>query len=142
MIFGGFEKLSLIDFPKKLSAVVYVFKCNFRCFYCHNPELILENLISKQPKINEDKILSFLVNRKNYLEGLCITGGEPLINLEIKEFIKEVKKIGYEIKIDTNGTNPEFLEELTKEKLINYVAMDIKAPFYKYKEITENDLYI
>jgi len=138
MYFGGLQKLTLIDYPGKLAATIFTLGCNFRCPYCHNPELVLPALIEKQPKISEEEVLNFLKERKGLLEGLCLTGGEPLLYPELKDFIKKVKALGYFIKLDTNGSFPEYLKDLIKEKLIDYAAMDIKAPKEKYHLFTLN----
>jgi pyruvate formate lyase activating enzyme len=128
MIFGGLQKTTLIDYPGKVACTVFTLGCNFRCPFCYSSELVLPEKIKKQPKISEKEILEFLENRKGLLEGVVLCGGEPTINPDLPDFIKKVKKIGFLVKLDTNGTNPEMLEKLINEKLIDYVAMDIKAP--------------
>ncbi|MDD2677840.1 MAG: anaerobic ribonucleoside-triphosphate reductase activating protein [Candidatus Paceibacterota bacterium] len=133
MFFGGLQKTTLVDYPGKVAATLFTLGCNFRCPYCHNPELVLPELIKNQPKISQKDVLEFLEERKNLLEGICLTGGEPLIHKEIKDFIKTVKAMGYLIKLDTNGSFPDILENLIEEKLIDYVAMDIKGPKKKYE---------
>lgn len=138
MFFGGLQRTTLVDFPKKIAATVFTVGCNFYCPFCHNPELVNPQLIKKQPVISEKEVLSFLEERKGYLQGLCITGGEPTIQKDLKSFIKKVKKLGYAVKLDTNGSNPVILKELIKEKLVDYVAMDIKAPLKKYHLYTKN----
>ena len=128
MLIGGFQKLTLIDFPGKLAAIVFTSGCSFRCPFCYNPELVLPEKIKSQPKIPEKDILDFLKEREGLLEGLVITGGEPTIHEDLPEFIKKIKKMGYSVKLDTNGSNPKMLKDLIDKKLIDYVAMDIKAP--------------
>jgi pyruvate formate lyase activating enzyme len=128
MLIGGFQKLTLIDFPGKLAAIVFTSGCSFRCPFCYNPELVLTEKIKSQPKIPEKDILDFLKEREGLLEGLVITGGEPTIHKDLPEFIKKIKKMGYSVKLDTNGSNPKMLKDLIDKKLIDYVAMDIKAP--------------
>ena len=128
MLIGGFQKLTLIDFPGKLAAIVFTSGCSFRCPFCYNPELVLPEKIKSQPKIPEKDILDFLKEREGLLEGLVITGGEPTIHEDLPEFIKKIKKMGYSVKLDTNGSNPKMLKDLIGKKLIDYVAMDIKAP--------------
>jgi pyruvate formate lyase activating enzyme len=128
----GLQRVTLIDYPKKVACTIFLFGCNFKCGFCHNPELVIEN---SEDDYSEEKILEFLKERKNSLDGVCITGGEPLINLE-EEFLKKIKDMGFAIKIDTNGSFPEKLKELIDKKLINYVAMDIKASPENYKKIT------
>ena len=134
MKIGGLQKFSLIDYPGKISAVVFVQGGNFRCPYCHNRDLVLPEYFS--PEIPETEVLEFLEGRKGKLQGVVITGGEPTIFPDLPEFLKKIKRIGFQIKLDTNGSNPEMLELLIKESLIDYLAMDIKAPLEKYPEIT------
>lgn len=137
MIFGGLQKTTLIDYPKKVAATVFTVGCNFYCPFCHNPELVNPHLIKKQPIISEKEVLEFLKERQGMLEALCITGGEPTLQKDLKNFIKKVKKLNYLVKLDTNGSNPFLLKELIKEKLVDYVAMDIKAPLEKYHLYTK-----
>jgi pyruvate formate lyase activating enzyme len=133
MIFGGLTPTTLIDFPGKVAAIVYTIGCNFRCPYCHNPELVDETV---EEKLSETYILDFLKRRKKLLDGLVITGGEPTMHGEdLLSFIVKVKKLGMAVKLDTNGTNPEFLEKVFEEKLVDYVAMDIKAPLNSYNKV-------
>ncbi len=136
MKIGGFQKFSLIDYPQKLSAIIFTSSCCFRCFFCYNPELVLPEQIKKQAKISEKEILDFLEQRKGLLQGIVITGGEPLMHKDIDLFLKKIKKLGYSIKLDTNGFNPELLQELIDKNLIDYIAMDIKGPKEKYEQIT------
>ncbi len=133
MLIGGLHKLSLIDYPGKLSAVIFTRGCNFRCPYCHNPELIESN---GGDFIEEDKILSFLDERKGKLDGVVVTGGEPTLQSEIVEFLERIKRLGFLVKLDTNGSYPERIKELIDRKLLDYIAMDIKAPLDKYNRIT------
>jgi len=138
MIFGGFQQLSLIDYPGKICAIAFTIGCNFRCSFCHNKELVLPELIAKQPIILEDDILNFLKSRMGKLEALCITGGEPTLYNDLESFLQKVKQLGFLIKLDTNGTNPALLSKILDAKLIDYVAMDIKAPLTMkdYNKIT------
>ncbi len=133
MLIGGFQKFSLIDYPKKISAIIFTQGCNFRCHYCYNPELVKPELFT--PPIPEEEVLSFLEKRRGVLEGVVITGGEPLLQKDLPDFLKKVKDYGYSIKLDTNGSFPEKLKELIEKKLIDFVAMDIKAPFEKYEKV-------
>jgi pyruvate formate lyase activating enzyme len=128
MIIGGLQKLTLIDFPGKLACTVFLVGCNFRCPFCYASELVLPEKIKEQPRISEKVFFNFLKERKGLLEGVVICGGEPCINKDLPEFCKKIKKFGYLVKLDTNGSNPEMLKDLIDEKLIDYVAMDIKAP--------------
>ncbi|HJB19622.1 MAG TPA: anaerobic ribonucleoside-triphosphate reductase activating protein [Candidatus Bariatricus faecipullorum] len=129
----GLQKLTLLDYPEKVACTVFTGGCNLRCPFCHNASLVLEdrgNLVpiasQKQGTYTEEEILEFLKKRKGVLDGICITGGEPLIQKGLAEFIKKIKELGYLVKLDTNGTFPERLEELVNAGLVNYVAMDIK----------------
>lgn len=135
MKIAGFQKFSLIDYPGKISAIIFTQGCNFRCPYCHNPELVNSKLFTEI--LDEESILSFLKKRFGKLDGVVITGGEPLLQSDLIEFVNEIKKIGYFVKLDTNGSYPEILERLLTENLIDYVAMDIKAPLEKYSDIAQ-----
>ena len=129
-IIGGVQKTSLLDFPDKISAIVFTQGCNFDCGYCHNPDL----LSSKKDIYKTDVFFEFLDKRKGKLDGIVITGGEATLQPDLIPFIKEVKARGFAIKLDTNGYRPDVLKEALP--LIDYVAMDIKAPFEKYSELT------
>lgn len=129
---GGFQKSSLIDYPEKISAIIFTQGCNFRCPYCHNPELIFG---TSNSSMDEPSIINFLASRQGKLDGVVITGGEPTLHKSLPEFIKQIKGLGFLIKLDTNGSNPEMLESLIENKLIDYVAMDIKAPIEKYSTV-------
>ncbi len=126
------EKLTLIDFPGKLAATVFLTGCNFRCPWCYSAELVLPEKIKNQPKISEDELFLFLESRKKLIEGVVFCGGEPTMSKELEFLIKKIKKMGFAVKLDTNGSNPEILKKLIDEKLIDYVAMDLKAPKKKY----------
>jgi len=130
MIFNGIEKNSLIEWPGKVSAVLFLGGCSFRCPFCYNRGLVLD--YKKLPAFSEKKILLFLEKRKKFLDGIMITGGEPLLEVRVEEliaFIKKVKELGLGVGLETNGSNPVALKKLLDQKLIDYVAMDIKAPF-------------
>ena len=139
MQIGGITKSSLIDYPKKISAVIFLIGCNFNCPYCHNPELVISNIIEP---IDINTIYSFLKKRKGLLDGVVITGGEPTLHKKLPEFIKNIKDMGYLTKLDTNGSNPNMVEELIENKLVDYVAMDIKAPFDEYNNIITKEINI
>ena len=128
----GLEKLSLIDYPGKIAAIVFFSGCNFYCGFCHNPELVELSLIKKQPKIKEEYFFNFLDSRKGLLEGVCLTGGEPTINPDLPEFIEKIKQKGFLIKLDTNGSNPKMLKKLLEENLLDFIAMDIKSSKENY----------
>lgn len=134
----GIEKVSLIDYPGKIACTIFLFGCNFMCGFCHNPELVLKDDGVKFP---EEDILDFLKRREGYLEGVCITGGEPLLTLN-EEFLLEIRKLGYSIKLDTNGTNPEKLEEYLDKGLVDFVAMDIKTVPEDYQKLTLSNIDI
>ena len=129
---GGFQKSTLIDYPGKIAAIVFTQGCNFRCGYCHNPELLD---LKSDSKLSVQYILDFLKTRKGKLDGVVITGGEPTMQAGLYEFIKSVKSLGFLVKLDTNGSNPETIKKLVSDSLIDYIAMDIKAPLEKYKSI-------
>ena len=127
MKMGGFVKQSLMDYPGKMAAVIFTQGCNFRCGYCHNPQLVLPELFQSSPDFDTDKIFEYLKNRKSWLDGVVITGGEPTIHNDLPDFMKMIKGLGYSIKLDTNGSNPEMLESIIHQNLADYIAMDIKT---------------
>lgn len=131
----GLQKLTLIDFPGRLAATVFLCGCNFRCPWCYARELVLPEVIEKQPKISEKELFDFLQERKGLLEGVTICGGEPCLNEDLPQFCQKIKELGYLVKLDTNGSNPSMLKKLIDQKLIDYVAMDIKAPKEKYEAV-------
>ena len=132
MIINGFQKLTLLDYPGRVACTIFTAGCNMRCPFCHNASLVTH--IDSENTFSVDEVLDYLKKRQGILEGVCITGGEPLLQPDIKEFIAEIKKLGYSVKLDTNGTFPEKLKELVNEGLVDYVAMDIKNSKAKYKE--------
>ena len=132
MIFGGFQKLTLLDFPGKVACTVFTKGCNFLCPFCHNSFLVKD--LEKADEISSDKVIEYLKKRFGVLEGVCITGGEPLLHKELETFLSQVKEIGYAVKLDTNGSFPDRLKDLVEKGLIDYVAMDIKNSFEKYEE--------
>ena len=129
MLIGGIQTLSLLDFPKKVSAIVFLAGCNFRCGFCHNPQFVIPEQIKKLQKdlIPERKFFAFLESRKDFLDGVVVSGGEPTIHPDLISFIEKIKDIGFLVKLDTNGTNPEMIKTLLEKKLIDYFAMDIKS---------------
>ena len=133
MKIGGFQKVSLIDCPGCISAVVFTVGCNFRCPYCHNPELVKESL--HPVLLPTEDVLDFLKRRQGKLEAVTVTGGEPCLQPDLPEFAVALKKMGYRVKIDTNGSRPEVLERLLAEGAVDYVAMDIKAPLSRYPSV-------
>jgi len=142
MVIAGLQKITLIDYPKKIAATVFLAGCNFRCPWCYSAELVLPEKIKKQPKLSEREFFDFLEERKGMLEGIVLCGGEPTINKDLPGFAAKIKKFGYSIKLDTNGSNPKMLRKLIDDKLINYVAMDVKLPKEKYPEIFRGEIKI
>lgn len=138
MLIGGLQKFTLIDYPNKLAATVFLTGCNFRCPWCYSSELVLLEKIKEQPKISEKEFFDFLNLRKGFLEGVVICGGEPCLNKDLPNFVKKIKKAGYAVKIDTNGSNPNMLKNLIDKKLIDYVAMDVKTQSYDQKDKSYN----
>lgn len=132
MEFGGLEKFTLIDYPGKVACMVYTIGCNFRCPYCHNPELVDETV---ENTMSEGYILHFLSQRIGILDGIVITGGEPTMHgQKLLDFILKVKNLGFKVKLDSNGTDPEFLARVIDNNLVDYIAMDIKSPLSKYSQ--------
>jgi len=134
MKIGGLQKTSLIEYPDKLSCIVFTQGCNLRCPYCHNPQIVLPEKFL--PVVSTDEVLSFLKKRIQYLQGVVITGGEPCLQEGLADFLKQVKQMGYCVKLDTNGTMPDVITMLIEEKLVDYIAMDVKAPVEKYEILT------
>ena len=132
MKISGLQPQTLIDYPGKLACTIFTQGCNFRCEYCHNSDIVIENGRNGRKK---DDVLKFLKERKYFLNGVCITGGEPTLNKDLPDFIRRIKKLGFLIKLDTNGTNPKMLKQLIDDKVIDYIAMDIKSPLEKYDSI-------
>ena len=128
MKISGFDKLTLLNYPDKLACTIFTSGCNLRCPFCHNSGLVTNNY----NEISFDSIYEYLKKRIGILDGVCITGGEPLIHADIKDYIKKIKNLGYLVKIDTNGCNPKLLKELIDLKLVDYIAMDIKNIYSKY----------
>lgn len=129
----GFVPVSLVDWPGKIASVVFVGGCNFRCHFCYNPELVLHS--DKLPSINEEEIFEYLNKKKNWLDGVVISGGEPTLKKGLLHFCQKVKDLGFLVQIQTNGTNPEMLQKLIQRELVDYIAMDIKEPLEKYESI-------
>ncbi len=130
MIIKGLQKTTLLDFPRKVACTVFTGGCNFRCPFCHNASLVLTS--GEVPDISEEQFFSFLAKRKGILDGVCITGGEPLLCHDIINFIKKIKELGFAVKLDTNGSFPDKLEMIISENIVDYIAMDIKNSKEKY----------
>ncbi len=132
MKFYGMQKMTLLDYPGYVACTLFTGGCNFRCPFCHNALLVLD--LDENYTIPEEEVLAFLKKRQGLLDGVCVTGGEPLINKDIGNFLSKVKELGFKIKLDTNGTNPALLKELVSQNLVDYVAVDIKNSPEKYAE--------
>lgn len=130
MVIYGLQKTTLLDYPGHVAATLFTGGCNFRCPFCHNGDLVLNP--GSQPQISMEEIMTFLKKRQGILDGVCITGGEPTLQPDLEELIKEVRELGYLVKLDTNGYRPKVLEGLLDKGLLNYVAMDIKASKENY----------
>jgi pyruvate formate lyase activating enzyme len=128
----GLQRLSLIDYPGKLCATIFTAGCNFRCPYCYNEDIVLD--YPAMPKVPEDKIIEFLHPRLGFLDGVCVTGGEPTIHRELPKFLGRLKSIGSLVKLDTNGSRPKALAYVMEKGLVNYIALDVKVPLDRYEE--------
>jgi len=137
MRIGGFQKLTLVDFPGKVAATVFVQGCNFRCGFCHNPELV-EPQLWQEPLVFQE-ILDYLRNHRGKLQGVVISGGEPTVQENLADFIVPIKNMGFAVKLDTNGSRPEVLSSLFERHLIDYIAMDIKSSLARYPHVTGTD---
>ncbi len=139
MLIGGLQKMTLIDYPGKIAATVFTNGCNFRCPFCHNPELVHGSQFTVQSSEQAEKqvgeFFEFLKTRQGKLDGICITGGEPTLQPDLVDFIERIKKLGFAVKLDSNGTRPDVLRELFEKKLVDYVAMDIKASPENYQKV-------
>lgn len=129
----GLNKTTLLDYPGHLAATVFTGGCNFRCPFCQNKSLVLNP--ETQPILDEKEVLDYFEKRKNILEGVCITGGEPTLQKDLPKFLKKIKDLGLKVKLDTNGYRPEVIKDLFEKGLLDYVAMDIKASKEKYGEV-------
>jgi len=148
MTIGGLQKFSLIDYPGKISAIVFMQCCNFRCAYCYNQELLCRAVISDVPTVITRSLFTRIYLKNRYrkmksspfstieIDGVVVTGGEPLLQSDLEDFLREVKAMGYQIKLDTNGSMPDRLEGLIREGLVDYMAMDYKAPISRYPGVT------
>ena len=140
MIFGGLQKLTLLDFPGSVACIVFTKGCNFLCPFCHNALLV--NKVDQAQEIDEDEIISFIKKRTGVLEGVVITGGEPLLHPGLEDFIVRVRELRYKVKLDTNGSRPEYLKSLVSKGLLDYVAMDIKSSKDGYSKAAGIDIDI
>lgn len=135
MLIQGLQKFSTLDFPENLSCVIFTGGCNFRCPYCHNPEMITPTPDTEF--IDPGEIFAFLEQRKGKLDGVVITGGEPTLHKDLPGFIEQIRQLGFMVKLDSNGTNPDMLERLYADKLLDYVAMDLKFPTDQYPTLSQ-----
>ena len=129
----GLNKTTLLDYPEHVAATVFTGGCNFRCPFCHNMDLVLGEV---EPALSTEDFFAFLEKRKGILDGVCITGGEPTLQKDLPDFIRGIRDKGYLVKLDTNGYRPKVLEELLRENLLDYVAMDIKSSVENYPRVT------
>lgn len=131
MNIGGFQKFSLIDFPERTSCIVFTQGCPFRCAYCHNPELIP----FRNGTIDKQEILCYLTKEHKLIDGVCITGGEPTLQQDLGDFLADIKALGFAVKIDTNGIRPDMVSRFIHDKLVDYIAMDLKHVWEKYSDV-------
>ncbi len=135
MIICALQKTTLIDYPGHVAATIFTAGCNFRCPWCYSKELVLPELIASRPVISEEEIFEFLEGKKGLLEGIVLCGGEPTLHSDLPQFIKRIKDLGFEVKLDSNGSHPKMLKDLIDTKLVDYVAMDIKLPKERYSSL-------
>lgn len=141
MVLGGLQRLTLIDYPGKIAATVFTVGCNFRCPFCHNPELVLQSWSSERGSISEEAFFQFLEQRRGKIDGICITGGEPTLQPDILDFMKKIKALGFLIKLDSNGTRPDVLKKVYAQRLADFVAMDIKNCLERYEAACISDVF-
>lgn len=140
MLIAGFQKMTLLDYPEKIAALVFTQGCNFACGYCHNPEMIpSKRILPYRPELEPGSILDFLSRRKGLLDGVVVSGGEPTLQSDLDEFLASIQSLGFLVKLDTNGSHPEILKSLFEKKLVDYVAMDLKHTADGYRELVKND---
>ena len=132
----GLQKLTLLDYPDHMACTIFTGGCNFRCPFCHNGDLVLHSSVNQgvSPSLSHHELFSFLEKRQGILDGVCITGGEPLLQPDLEEWIRQIRDLGYLVKLDTNGSFPQKLSHLLEQGLIDYVAMDIKNCKERYRE--------
>ena len=140
MSVGGLQKISLIDFPEKVSCVLFLTGCNFECPYCHNPQLAKGCGNAATPFMKGEEVFHFLERRKTFLDGVVISGGEPTLDKDLVPLCENIKQMGYPIKLDTNGSRPQMIEKLLDEDLVDYIAMDVKTDLFHYAPFIQNDL--
>ncbi|OPY87938.1 MAG: Pyruvate formate-lyase 1-activating enzyme [Syntrophaceae bacterium PtaU1.Bin231] len=138
MRIGGWQKVSLIDYPGEICAVVFLQGCNFRCPYCHNPDLVDPARFGECLPVED--VFAYLDSRRGKLDAVTVSGGEPTLQPDLPDFIRRIRTLGFKVKLDTNGSRPEMLENLIRWGLVDYLAMDIKGPLHRYREITGADI--
>ena len=138
MLIAGIQKMTMLDYPDRLAALIFTQGCNFACGYCHNPEMIPKlRVLDNSPDLEPEAVLAFLKTRVGLLDGVVISGGEPTLQPDLEEFIRKIKALGFLVKLDTNGSHPEILKKLIDEKLIDYIAMDLKHTQDKYAKLAK-----
>jgi len=138
MVIGGIQRFSLIDYPGRIACVIFTQGCNFRCPYCYNRSLVLPRFYGEP--LPEEEVLSFLKTRRGLVEAVVVSGGEPTVQEDLPEFLGKLREMGFLLKLDTNGTHPETVKELIISGIIDYVAMDVKAPLARYREVVREEV--
>jgi len=138
MVLGGLQKNSLIDYPGKVSSVLFLSGCNFDCPYCHNPALVNGSPLLSPP-VDEETVYGFLESRRSFLDGVVISGGEPTLHKGLVTLCKKIKQMGYPVKLDTNGSRPHVIKTLSDEGLVDYISMDVKTDPFRYSPLTKED---
>ena len=139
MVFGGIQKNSFIDYPGRISCVLFVSGCNFECPYCHNPDLVKCGPMASL-SLNGEEVFEFLERRKGFLDGVVISGGEPTLQKDIVRLCKKIKEMGYPVKLDTNGSRPQIVKKLVEGDLVDYIAMDIKTDPIRYSPVIKKEI--
>lgn len=136
MIVGGIQWMTLLDYPDRIAATVFTAGCNFRCPFCHNPELVLPDLVSDASSSLTESFFSELEDRREFLDAVVVSGGEPTLQADLLQILGRIKSLGYLIKLDTNGTRPDLIQDALEGGLVDFVAMDIKAPLHAYDRMS------
>lgn len=137
VILSGIQQFTMLDFPERVACIAFIPGCHFRCKYCHNPEFVLPEKIKeiKCSFVDEEVFFNFLDKRKNVLDGVVVSGGEPTVMRSLPDFIRKIKFLGFQVKLDTNGSNPQMIQELLDEGLLDYIAMDVKTTLKEYSDL-------
>lgn len=138
MLIGGLQKLSLVDYPGKTCISLFTIGCNMRCGFCHNKELVVPTCFV--PALDNEQVMKFIKSRRKLVEAVTISGGEPTLQPDLAEFICQIKALGFLVKLDSNGTKPQVLEDLIKRNLLDFIAMDVKAPLKNYQKVTNRPI--